>query len=43
MSGVQCSLLEEMPGVRKGDTVAVKGFCAGFLTDVILDRCVPVH
>lgn len=40
MAGVQCTLLEDMPGIKKGDTVTIKGFCAGFLTDVILDRCV---
>ena len=43
MSGVQCSLLEEAPAIKKGDAVTIKGFCAGFLTDVILDRCVLVH
>jgi len=43
MSGVQCSLLEEAPAIKKGDVVTIKGFCAGFLTDVILDRCVLVH
>ena len=43
MSGVQCSLLDETPGVKKGQALIVKGFCAGYLTDVILDRCVIVH
>jgi CxxC motif-containing protein len=43
MSGVQCSLLEEVPGIKKGDMVIIKGFCTGFLTDVIIDRCVMVH
>jgi hypothetical protein len=43
LSGVQCSLLEEAPAVKKGDTLTIKGFCAGYLTDVILDRCILVH
>jgi len=43
MSGVQCSLLDETPGIKKGDALTIKGFCAGYLTDVILDRCVVVH
>ena len=42
MSGVQCTLLEEAPGIKKGNTITIKGFCAGFLTDVILDRCIIV-
>jgi tRNA_anti-like len=43
MSGVQCSLLEEAPGIKKGDNVTIKGFCTGYLTDVIMDRCILVH
>jgi hypothetical protein len=43
MSGVQCSLEEPMPGIKKGDSVIIKGFCTGFLTDVIIDRCIAVH
>ncbi len=43
MSGVQCSLQEEAPGIKKGDMVTIKGFCTGFLTDVIMDRCILVH
>ncbi|MEO5683538.1 MAG: hypothetical protein ABIQ88_12895 [Chitinophagaceae bacterium] len=40
MSAVQCSLLEDKAGVKKGDSVIIKGFCSGFLTDVIMDRCI---
>jgi tRNA_anti-like len=40
MSGVQCSLLKEAPGLKKGDAVVIKGFCSGYLTDVVMDRCV---
>jgi hypothetical protein len=43
MGGVQCSLLEQVPGIKKGDVVTIKGFCTGFLTDVIMDRCIAVH
>ena len=40
MSGVQCSLLKEIAGIKKGDAVTIKGFCSGYLTDVVLDRCI---
>ena len=40
MSGVQCSLLKSAAGVKKGDAITVKGFCSGYLTDVVLDRCI---
>ena len=43
MSGVQCSLQEEVPGIKKGDRVTIKGFCTGYLTDVIIDRCILVQ
>ena len=43
ISGVQCSLEEPEPGVKKGDSVIIRGFCTGLLTDVILDRCITVH
>ena len=43
MSGVQCSLEEEAGTVKKGDAVVIKGFCTGFLTDVIMNRCILVH
>lgn len=40
MSGVQCSLLNEAAGIKKGDAVIIKGFCSGYLTDVVMDRCI---
>ncbi len=40
MSGVQCSLLKEVAGIKKGDAVTIKGFCSGYLTDVVMDRCI---
>jgi tRNA_anti-like len=40
MSGVQCSLLKEAAGIKKGDAVTIKGFCSGYLTDVVIDRCI---
>ncbi len=42
MSGVQCTLQDEDASVKKGDVVIIKGFCSGFLTDVIMDRCIVV-
>lgn len=40
MSGVQCSLLKDAASLRKGDSITVTGFCSGYLTDVVLDRCI---
>jgi len=40
MSGVQCTLQDAVAGIKKGDSVTIKGFCAGYLTDVIIDRCI---
>ena len=40
MSGVQCTLQENAGNIKKGDSVTIKGFCTGYLTDVILDRCI---
>lgn len=40
MSGVQCTLQETVNGIRNGDAITIKGFCSGYLTDVILDRCI---
>jgi hypothetical protein len=40
MSGIQCSLLKEAAGIKKGDAVTIKGFCSGYLTDVVIDRCI---
>ncbi|MEP6747558.1 MAG: hypothetical protein ABJB86_07520 [Bacteroidota bacterium] len=43
MSGVQCSFQEGVNAIKKGDTLVIKGFCTGFLTDVIIDRCIIVR
>ena len=43
MSGVQCTLQEAAAGIKKGDSISIKGFCAGYLTDVIIDRCIVVQ
>ncbi len=40
MAGVQCTLLETTDGLKKGDSIHLKGICTGFLTDVVIDRCV---
>ncbi|HTL10030.1 MAG TPA: hypothetical protein VL307_17270 [Chitinophagaceae bacterium] len=40
MSAVQCTLMESVQGIKKGDSITIRGFCNGFLTDVIIDRCV---
>ena len=43
MSGVQCTLQDEGVNIKKGDAVIMKGFCSGFLTGVIMDRCIVVR
>lgn len=40
MSGVSCTLLEKNTSVEKNSTIRLQGFCNGYLTDVVLDRCV---
>ena len=40
MSGVQCTLQDNARDIKKGDSITIKGFCTGYLTDVIMDRCV---
>ncbi len=40
MSGVQCTLQDKAVAIKKGDAVIIKGFCTGYLTDVIMDRCI---
>ena len=42
MSGVQCSLTTAEPNLKKGDAITIKGFCTGYLTDVIIDRGIIV-
>jgi hypothetical protein len=43
MSGVQCTLQDSVAGIKKGDSICIKGFCTGYLTDVIVDRCIVAH
>lgn len=41
MGGVICTLESAMPAVTKtGATVVVRGICTGYLTDVVLVRCI---
>ena len=40
MSGVQCTLQDNGRSVKKGDSITIKGFCTGYLSDVIMDRCI---
>ncbi|MEP6726118.1 MAG: hypothetical protein ABJC98_09900, partial [Bacteroidota bacterium] len=40
MSGVQCTLQGNALDIKKGDSITIKGFCTGYLTDVIMDRCI---
>ncbi len=42
MGGVQCTLLNGDNTIKKGDLVTIKGFCSGFLTDVIINSCIVV-
>jgi hypothetical protein len=42
ISGVQCTLDQNIPSLKKGNSIAIKGFCTGYLTDVILDRCIVI-
>jgi hypothetical protein len=38
LSGVQCSLLENNPSLRKGQQAVIRGFCTGYLTDVVINQ-----
>ncbi|MFM2363297.1 MAG: hypothetical protein RLZZ316_2199 [Bacteroidota bacterium] len=40
MSGVSCTLLEKNATVEKNSTIRLQGFCNGYLTDVVLNRCI---
>ena len=43
MGGVACTLSEPAAGLAKGAKVVVRGFCSGYLTDVVLRDGVLVH
>ena len=38
--GVSCTLMAREKPVNAGDTVTIKGFCKGYLSDVVLTDCV---
>jgi len=41
MSGVICTLEGAAPAMMKaGETMTIKGICTGYLTDVVLVRCI---
>ena len=37
--GINCSFNHQIKGVSKGDMIAVKGRCQGYLMDVVLTNC----
>ena len=41
MSSISCEFesADALAGVKTGDKVRVKGFCTGYLTDIVLVRC----
>jgi hypothetical protein len=48
LSRVSCVMEEDYEaflarGLKKGDTVQIKGFCSGMAMDVVMDRCVIVE
>jgi tRNA_anti-like len=43
MFGVNCTLEQKDIQVIEGDSMAVKGICTGYLTDVVLIRCYKVN
>ena len=42
--GVKCIMDkgEEIPNAKAGDNITVRGFCDGYTTDVIVNRCKPI-
>lgn len=42
MSGIVCTLDQAGDGLGKGQEVLVRGFCSGYLTDVVLRNAVMV-
>jgi outer membrane usher protein FimD/PapC len=40
MSGIMCTMHDKGVPVKTGETVTVKGFCSGFVSDVKLTDCV---
>lgn len=44
MFGVKCTMDkgEEFKNAKVGDNITIRGFCDGYTTDVIVNRCKPV-
>lgn len=42
--GINCDMApnEEIPRLKEGDSVTIRGLCSGFLMDVALNRCVII-
>lgn len=43
LGGVVCTLVKATSGLTKGQRVRVRGFCSGYLTDVILRDAIIVY
>jgi exopolysaccharide biosynthesis protein len=41
MFGINCTMEEEAT-VKEGEAVTIKGICTGYLTDVVIIRCIKV-
>lgn len=41
MFGINCTMEEEAK-VKEGDLVKIKGICTGYLTDVVIIRCIKI-
>jgi hypothetical protein len=42
MFGINCTM-EEEANVKEGDLVKIKGICTGYLTDVVVIRCIKIE
>lgn len=42
MFGINCTM-EEVANVKEGDLVKIKGICTGYLTDVVVIRCIKIE
>lgn len=41
--GVSCTMSQVQSRLKVGDSVRLKGFCKGYLSDVVLTDCIPVN
>lgn len=39
MFGISCTMAVESPASKQGDYLIIKGFCKGYLSDVVLTEC----